>query len=146
MRALCGKEGREQSAGVLCVSVWLEQQDMHSLAIHGWGRERDSWKSEYCSEYNTIRFSEREKMCNSVLPPGDDRKLLEEHDKEPVDPGESSEVGQEQILTWTAQSVGERFGAIGWAREGAEVDPDFLKIQPLSVQEGEEMGFWRLTA
>ena len=50
------------------------------------------------------------------------------------------------MLTWTAKSVGERFGAIAWAREGAEVDPDFLKIQPLSVQEGKEMGFWRLTA
>ena len=47
------------------------------------GAERDSWKSECCSEYSAIRFSEREKMCNSVLPPGDDRKLLEEHDKEP---------------------------------------------------------------
>ncbi|CAE7257077.1 unnamed protein product [Symbiodinium necroappetens] len=101
------------------------------------------WQQECCSEWNTIRFSDREIMCDSVLPK-EKRTLMELIDAATKNNGQASEIGQDLQLFWTEMGAKSRFGRLAWARPNTEVNPDFLSSQPLTVKEGADLKFWEI--
>ena len=45
---------------------------------------------------------------------------------------------------WTAKAKESHLGQVGWAVEGNVVNDGFLRVQPLSIEEGIDMGLWRI--
>eukprot|EP00438_Fugacium_kawagutii_P035547 Skav214503 [mRNA] locus=scaffold1011:352330:353604:- [translate_table: standard] len=60
------------------------------------------WEAECCSEWNVLKGSSRQKMCNSVLSQTDAIKVSKNDVVEPPDVDtDGVVVGQESILVWT---------------------------------------------
>ena len=106
--------------------------------------DRADWQAECCAERNVIFGSEREAICDSVLKLTE-LKVAEEMDARPKHHSSASYVGEDEDLLWTAQGARSPLGFMAWAREGAALDSSFLRIQPLSLQEGLQLGFWKIT-
>eukprot|EP00438_Fugacium_kawagutii_P010168 Skav235860 [mRNA] locus=scaffold1693:313625:314410:- [translate_table: standard] len=103
---------------------------------------RSSWQAECCVEQNILRGSEREAMCESVLPKKTAIAFTQQ-DLPAKDMGIASFVGENEKLVWTAKGVASILGPVAWAVEGEEVDDSFLRWQPLSVKEGLEKEYWK---
>eukprot|EP00438_Fugacium_kawagutii_P010172 Skav235864 [mRNA] locus=scaffold1693:331360:332196:- [translate_table: standard] len=104
---------------------------------------RSSWQAECCVEKNILRGSEREAMCESVLPKKTAIAFTQQ-DLNATDMGIASYVGENEKLVWTAKGVASILGELGWAVEGKEIDNSFLRWQPLSVQEGLHNKYWKV--
>ena len=105
--------------------------------------DQELWKAECCSEKAILRGSERELMCESILPE-ESKSEYTERDLEPVDNGIASYVGEDEELVWTKRGVESSLGEPAWAKEGKVVNDGFLRFQPLTVQEGLKWGFWKV--
>ena len=59
--------------------------------------DKDGWVAECCSEFIVLQGSERELMCNSMLP-GNLRNEMENNDRKPETTVSFSEIGQDRVL------------------------------------------------
>jgi len=105
--------------------------------------DQEAWKNECCMEKNIIRFSEREAMCMSVLPNATAKKFREE-DMEPEFTGFAEYLGESEELQWTESGAKSSIGRSGWAMPGEVVNDGFLRWQPLTLQEGLDLGWWKI--
>eukprot|EP00438_Fugacium_kawagutii_P010167 Skav235859 [mRNA] locus=scaffold1693:304532:305326:- [translate_table: standard] len=103
---------------------------------------RSSWQAECCVEQNILQGSEREAMCESVLPKKTAIAFTRQ-DLPAKDMGIASYVGENERLGWTAKGVASILGPLAWAVEDQQVDDTFLRWQPLSVEEGLEKEYWK---
>ena len=106
-------------------------------------KDQADWKAECCMEKNIIRGSAREHMCQSVLS-SQAAKDYQKRDLSANDEGLGSFVGEDEELVWTAKAKESHLGQVGWAVEGNVVNDGFLRVQPLSIEEGIDMGLWKI--
>ncbi|CAE7247662.1 GSO1 [Symbiodinium sp. CCMP2592] len=148
------------SYSTLCSMLVVERVESHLLACCadtcGWNgqfcrlwefltvEEQMHWKAECCAEKTIVSGSERERMCTSMLPPQGRTDFIAT-DLQPADAGQSTSVGQDRLV-WLERGAESRLGHIAWARNGAVVSADFLRQQPLTVEEGILMQYWQYQA
>ena len=82
-------------------------------------------------------------MCQSVLS-SQAAERYKNRDLSTNDEGLASFVGEDEELVWTAKANESHLGQVGWAVEGNVVNDGFLRVQPLSIQEGIDMGLWKI--
>ena len=101
-----------------------------------------AWKAECCVEKHILKGSEREVMCQSILPK---KKADSYHglDLKSENQGIAAFVGEEETLVWTDAGVRSSLGKPGWAITDHPVSDGFLQWQPISVTEGLRLGYWR---
>ena len=106
-------------------------------------KDQADWKAECCLEKNIIRGSAREHMCQSVLS-SQAAERYKNRDLSANDEGLGSFVGEDEELVWTAKAKESHLGQVGFAVEGKVVNDGFLRVQPLSIEEGIDMGLWKI--
>jgi len=102
-----------------------------------------AWKEECCAEKHFLKGSEREHMCESVLA-ANQRHAYANLDLPAQDEGVASFVGEDEELVWTDVGAASRLAAAGWAVAGQVIPDGFLRVQPLSVQEGLKLNYWKI--
>ena len=98
--------------------------------------DQEDWFAECCAEEQIMRFSDRDRMCKSVLPPSKADKLFAE------DVG--AELGQDETWVWTKEGAKKDAGFAAGAAEGEQVMGYFLDWWGISVQEGKRQGLWKV--
>ena len=64
------------------------------------------WQAECCSEWNVLKGSSRERLCNSVMSPTDEAKVSQNDLPEPPNIDTSAVViGQDANLVWTEKGL-----------------------------------------
>ena len=106
-------------------------------------QDRVNWTKECCAEQHILIGSEREAMCQSTLPPKL-RAQVQKRDLLPPDMGLADFVGEDQRLEWTKAGAKSELGKVGWAEAGDPVNDLWLRVQPLTMQEGQELGYWKV--
>lgn len=101
------------------------------------------WKSECCAENGIVKGSERELMCQSVLSNKSATEFAEE-DFAAKDENLASFVGEDEELVWTLAGAKSDLGKVGWGRANQVVDDSFLRVQPLSLEEGVSLKLWEV--
>ena len=56
----------------------------------------------------------------------------------------TEEPGEDEELLWTQRGVDSSLGAPAWAVADKPVNDGFLRVQPLSVRQGLELGYWKI--
>ena len=83
-------------------------------------------------------------MCLSILPDEQAQQKYVEEDLKDPDPGFASSLGEDEHLVWTEKGVRSSLGVMGWGIDGSPVNDGFLRVQPLSVQDGLNLGYWKI--
>ena len=52
--------------------------------------------------------------------------------------------GEDEELVWTQRGVDSSLGGPAWARANKPVNDGLLRVQPLSVRQGLQLGYWKI--
>ena len=106
-----------------------------------------AWLAECCTEYNVLKHSSREMMCNSVLTQ-QDAELVSEHDlSEAGRDAAGAYLGQDPRLLWTAEGAASELGSEynflhPRPRAGHAVAEELLRQEPNIRQRGLTNGWF----
>ena len=106
-------------------------------------QDRVDWTEECCAEQHILIGSEREAMCQSTLLPKL-RAQVQKRDLLPPDMGLADFLGEDERFEWTKTGAKSELGKVAWAEAGDPVNDLWLRVQPLTVQEGQELGYWKV--
>ncbi|OLQ12507.1 hypothetical protein AK812_SmicGene3565 [Symbiodinium microadriaticum] len=98
--------------------------------------DQEDWFAECCAEEQIMKFSDRDRMCKSVVPPSQTDEIFAE------DVG--VELGQDETLLWTETGAESDEGFAAGAAKGEAVMGHFLKWWGISVEEGQRQGLWEV--
>jgi len=99
--------------------------------------EQESWFAECCSEKQIQKFSDRDRMCRSVLPPSKLRDRM-------LEGNEGLDLGQDETLVWTELGEKSDEGFAAGAAKGEPVQPYFLDWWGITPEEGLQRKLWEV--
>ena len=111
-------------------------------------KEKIEWLEECCTEFNVLKGSSRERMCNSVLTP-EQVQIVSKLDKKAMkdtDVG-GAYIGQDRRLLWTTRGLSKFKNKVKKLKtvpkDGDLVDSEFLEENQDVRQEGIKNGWFK---